>query len=443
MKKKVLFWGDFACSTGFAQVSQNIIKRLYATGEYDFDIVGINYGGEPEAARKFPYYMLYPSVVALSSDPDLKSPYGFKRFLMLAASGKYDIIFILNDTFIVNVVMPSLLEIQRKMPKDHRFSTVLYFPVDSPLKSNWVTDVVSKVDFPVVYTEYGKAECLKHDPALQSRLGVIYHGVDKGDFFPLPEEERQAFRKQFLGAHADKFVMLNVARNQPRKDLHKCFASFKVFHEKYPNSLLFLLAQAQDVGGDLVEIAKGYGLEWDKDWICPKPGTYGANQGYPIETVNKIYNAADLVVSTTLGEGWGLSSSEGMATLRPLLFPANTSFNEIIGLNEERGYLCKSGATLNDFVCLGNGDNSQIRPCVDVYDMAAKMEYIYLHPEEARAKAERAFSEVWTWDDMCKIWEGVFKRASTKVDVMRSDVKIGRNSACPCGSNKPFKKCCM
>lgn len=443
MKKRVLFWGDFACSTGFAQVSQNIMQRLYATGDYDIDIVGINFSGEPDGFRKFPYYTLYPAVVALSQDPDLKSPYGFKRFLMQAASGQYDIIFMLNDTFIVNVVMPSLLEIQAKMPKEHRFATVLYFPVDSPLHEGWVKNVVAKADFPVVYTNYGKRECLLHAPELEKKLRVVYHGVDKSTFYPMPPEDIKEFRKQFFAQHADKYIVLNVARNQPRKDLHRSFAAFKLFHDKYPNSIYFILAQAEDVGGNLVEIARRYGLEWDRDWICPRPGTYGANQGVPVEVVNKIYNASDLVISTTLGEGWGLSSSEGMATMTPLLFPKNTSLVEIIGENEERGYFCSSGKDLDHMVCLGSPDNNQVRPTVDAYDMAQVMEHIYLNPEEAQAKAARAFSEVWTWDQVCEIWKTVFHQASKKVDVLRGTIEVGRNDPCPCGSGEKYKHCCL
>ena len=146
--------------------------------------------------------------------------------------------------------------------------------------------------------------------------------------------------------HSNKFVALAVARNQPRKDLHKLFASFKLFHDKYPNTFLFLLAQAQDVGGDLMQIANAYGLTWDKEWACPAPGSYGAGQGYPIEVVNKIYNASDVVVSSSLGEGWNLCTSEAMATMKPLIVPRNTSMIEIIGENEERGGMLNLGLLL-------------------------------------------------------------------------------------------------
>ena len=442
MKKKVLCWLDSpTCATGFGQVANNILRRLQATDLYDFDIIGINHAGDPYDTAQYPF-RIFPAVAPLSADERMRSDiYGFQKFLLFAGTGRYDIVFILNDTFVINTIMKQLLETQLKLPKDRKFEIITYFPVDSPLKKEWVTNVVSPIAFPVTYTNYAFKECLKHDPDLDSKLRVIYHGVDKAVFHPM--EKTDALRKEILGPeHCGKFVVLNVNRNQPRKDLPRTFAGFKIFHDKYPNTLLFILAQAQDVGGDLMEIASRYGLVWDKDWVCPAPGSYGANQGYPVSVVNKIYNTANVVVSSTLGEGWGLSISEAFATLKPAIFPDNTSLHEIIGENSERGWFIKSGEDLDHFVCLGSPDNNQVRPMINVFSLADQLEYVYTHPEESRAKAERAFNEVWVWDDLCIAWKDVFARASKKVDVVHSDVKVGRNDPCPCGSGEKWKHCC-
>jgi len=442
MKTKVLCWLDSpTCATGFGQVANNVLKRLYATGLYEFDIIGINHAGDPYDTTQYPY-RIFPAVAPLSGDDKMRTDvYGFQKMLLFAGMGRYDIVFILNDTFVINAIIKPLLEAQQKMPKDKKFEIITYFPVDSPLKKEWVDNVVSSISFPVTYTNYAFKECLKHDPGLSKNLKVVYHGVDKNIFFPIGEPAK--LKREILGPdHCQKYVVLNVNRNQPRKDLHRTFAGFKIFHEKYPNTLLFILAQSQDVGGDLMEIAKSYGLVWDKDWVCPAPGSYGANQGYPIAVVNKIYNAADVVISSTLGEGWGLSISEAFATIKPAIFPDNTSLHEIIGENSERGWFIKSGEDLDHFTCLGSADNNQVRPTINVFSLADQLEYVYTHPEEAQAKAERAYSEVWVWDDLCKTWAEIFAQASKKVVTMRSDIKVERNAPCPCGSGEKWKHCC-
>jgi glycosyltransferase involved in cell wall biosynthesis len=355
----------------------------------------------------------------------------------MAKTGTFDLVFMLQDTFVVETFMKQLLEVRATLPPAKRYAIVHYFPIDGTPKKSWIENVVTKSDIPVAYTQYAKRECIKHAPRLTD-MDVVYHGVDKDVFFPPTD---RAFRDSFLAQHKDKFIVLNVNRNQPRKDLYRTLAGFSAFHKKYPKSFLFLLCQAQDVGGDIVEIAAQYGLEWDRDWACPQPGTYGANQGYPVEVVNQIYGVADVVVSTTVGEGWGLSFSEGAACKKPLLFPNNTSLTEMVGENEERGYFIKSGETLNNFTCMGAGDNNILRPTVDVLDMADRLEYIYLHPEEAKAKAERAHTEVWTWKSVGEQWISIFKRAEGMLPLLRSEGKISPNAPCPCGSGKKYKKC--
>jgi len=46
---KILGWFDYACATGFANVSSNIMRELEKTGRYEIDVIGINYDGSPYA----------------------------------------------------------------------------------------------------------------------------------------------------------------------------------------------------------------------------------------------------------------------------------------------------------------------------------------------------------------------------------------------------------
>jgi glycosyltransferase involved in cell wall biosynthesis len=346
-KLKVLWYSDSpTTATGFATVAKNLLKVLYATGKYEFTCVGINHNGAPYDRVKFPYD-IYPAVNPLASEQRYRDVYGRQMLIDMAATGAFDLVFMIQDTFIVETFMAALLDRREKLAKDKKFAIIHYFPIDGAPKKSWVENVVAKVDIPVAYTHYAKNECLKLVDTIKD-MRVIYHGVDKDVFYPPTDNE---FRKKFFTEHADKFIILNVNRNQPRKDLHKTFAGYAEFHKKYPNSFLFLLTQMDDVGGNLAEIAEHYGLKWDEDWGCPAPNTYGANQGYPVEIVNMIYGACDVVVSTTTGEGWGLSYSECSATERIALFPKNTSLIEMKGENEERGYFIKSGFT-KKFPCV-------------------------------------------------------------------------------------------
>lgn len=436
-KLKVLWYSDSpTTATGFATVAKHLLKLLWETGKYEFTCVGINHAGQPYDKGKFPYE-IYPAANALTNDERYRDIYGRQLLVDMARSGSFDIVFMLQDTFIVETFLSAMLQVRDNLPAEKKFAIVHYFPIDGTPKKSWVENVVAKVDIPVTYTEYAKKECLKFVSTLD-KMDIMYHGVDRDIFYPPVDD---SFRKKFFTKHADKFIVLNVNRNQPRKDLHKTMAGFSLFHKEHPNSFLFMLCQAVDVGGDLMQIAEHYGLKWDVDWACPAPGSYGANQGYPVEVVNSIYGACDVVTSTTVGEGWGLSFSEGAATKRILLFPKNTSLIEMVGENEERGYFIESGATLNDFICMGMPDNNILRPVVNVYDMAEKLSYIYTHQGEAKATAEVAFREIWTWKQLAHAWIEIFQKAENLLDVLRVNHKVGPNEKCPCNSGKKYKHC--
>lgn len=220
-KKKVLWYSDSpTTATGFATVARNLLNVLYKTGKYEFTIVGINHNGAPYDRGRFPYD-IYPAMNALASDQRYQDVYGRQLLVDMAATGEFDIVFMIQDTFIVETFMKGLLAVRDKLPKDKKFSIVHYFPIDGKPKQSWIEDVVAKADIPVAYTEFAKKECMKLVPGLEE-MDVVYHGVDKDTFYPIAHSE---FREQFFRQHKDKFIVLNVNRNQPRKDLYRTFAA--------------------------------------------------------------------------------------------------------------------------------------------------------------------------------------------------------------------------
>ena len=147
----------------------------------------------------------------------------------------------------------------------------------------------------------------------------------------------------------------------------------------------------EDQGWRLPEVAASYGFDTQNDVVFPE--NFGPNQGYPRQIVNMIYNASDVVTSTTLGEGWGLSWIEAMATKTPVIMPANTALVE--NITEDRGWTCKSGADPSHFTVVPN-DNEVVRPLVDVNDMVNTMLDVYNNPEEAARRAENAYEWIVT-----------------------------------------------
>lgn len=162
----------------------------------------------------------------------------------------------------------------------------------------------------------------------------------------------------------------------------------------------------------MADIASHYGLIQGKDWSCPDPKIFNVVKGIPIEVLNQLYNVADVVVSSTLGEGWGLSLTEAMACKVPVLFPRHSSIEEIVGPNEERGTLVRCG-DIDHTISLGRMDPIPVRPVVDVHDMADKLLNIYRYPDKYQKKAERAYEWVLknTWESKGIEWRTLLDEA--------------------------------
>lgn len=488
-------------ATGFSMVARNILKRLVDTGRYEIDIIGINYTGNWYDQIKHPYKIfpampqgyadLYGRGKLLNALNGIEEKFGLMR--------PWDIIFTIQDPFVIeglglNFPFAEQIKVlselwRRTVPPEMWFKWVGYFPVDAPVKENWVTRSIALADYPVAYCNWGASQILKYDrpefetffnlnttedsskrkarlttKSIKPRLSIIHHGVDTKEFYPLSKEERLKFRREYFGNLIDDntFLIINVSRNQPRKDLTRTLAAYAKFKERVPNSHLYLHCRAEDVGGSIHEMARNFNLIEGKEYSTPPDFNEGV--GVPVETLNKIYNAADCCMTTTLGEGWGFITTEAMATRVPIIAPNITSILDIFnsydydysteslgGLAGDylRGIPVKAGSTSSEWVCLGIEDNERVRPLTNVDDLVDKLEWVHKNKKNKSLQKilDRAYEwvQTQTWESIATQWDGVFSRAFLDLHNERTlggaIDKVGRNEPCPCKSGEKFKNC--
>ncbi len=423
--KNVLIWGDNPHGiTGFGKVVKNIIRQIYDKDKFKIDVLGISYLGDPYVADEYKGEKLMYDVWTPFEVGKVIDLYGTNKLMSMLSQGRIDILFILQDTFIVKNVMQKIVDLREKL--SNKFVIIYYYPIDSHyVYPNWIKESVSLVDIPVAYTEFGKKMSIKHDKNLQE-MDVIYHGTDRNIFKKFDPEVIPQMRKSFWGEDvADKFIVLNVNRNQPRKDLNRTFSVFKEFRKSVPRSFLFCLSNPADMGGNIIDMAAQHGLTWGTDWQSVDPAQYSPVFGIPEIQVATMYNLSDVCISTTLGEGWGFSLTEAMACGCPVIFPNNTSIREIIGKDEEnpdgiRGSLVASG-DMGNRICLGANDNNLSRPLTNVIDMANRLVQLAgstSNPDsDFRHKSELAMKWVPSWEDVGVQWRDVFERAIVLHDI--------------------------
>lgn len=430
--KRVLALCDFACATGFSQVAQNVLGQVLKTEGYQIDVVAINYFGMPvEWQGLYPTMRLFPA--SFSSGGDV---FGRRGLLNLLGSGEYDILWTLQDTFIIETIAQGILDIRQQLLTAGKkpFKWIFYFPIDAPVKENWITKAVMLADFPVAYTQFGLAETKKWLPEGYTReVRVIPHGVDTKVFAPLSEEDKQKFRHHYFTGLADgKFLVTNVNRNQIRKDIPSTMKIFSLLKQRVPHALLYLHMKKNDVGWNIDEVARNYNLIPDKDYLVPN--NFDENTGLPVEAVAAIYNASDVVMTTSYGEGWGLSMTEAMACRTLVAAPDHTSLHEIV---EGRGVLVPAGVRQTDWVCLSQ-DNERLRPKVDIPAFVEVLTSIAQNPEmyEPQRQAGYEYALSLDWPLVGQKWLEVFDKASADPVPV-----VGRNDPCFCGSGKKYKHC--
>lgn len=418
------------CFSGFAQVARNVLMELYNTGEYEITVFGINQPslldefGSPRES-KYPFKFIdakYATEKELAMTGGRKDLYGREKLLKYMYENEFDIFFTIQDAFAVEFLTEPLQRLREKHGR--KFRTVLYFPIDADnIPSQWI-NIAHTFDFPVVYSDYGykQLERRVEKEHFSKFLKPIPHGTNVKDFYPYDEKKRAEKRAASFG---DRFVVLNVARNQPRKDPCRSLAAFAEFKKQVPDAVYLFHCNPYDIGNDIVAESKYYGLKVNRDIFFPRELTEGSLEGVTIEQVNEAYNIADVLISTTLGEGWGLSTTEAMATKLPLVVPRNTATIEIVGEKEERGYLAASGNTKSLWTVLTGQMDSPPRPLTDIEDMVAKMMQVYndkksknYEETETFKKVEEAYlyAQNHTWSTIAKErWIPLFEKVAMEV----------------------------
>src|SRR5688572_16601884 len=127
---------------------------------------------------------------------------------------------------------------------------------------------------------------------------------------------------------ADAFIVMNVNRNAPRKRLDltiQYWTQWWINAGQPKEAFLYLHCANRDEGWNVVNLAKYFGIE--KQFIITNANMSSHNCMFE-KDMPILYNIGDVGVSTTLGEGWGLTTHEGMACGVPQIVPRYSALGE-------------------------------------------------------------------------------------------------------------------
>ena len=414
-KKKitnVLFFGDFNCTTGFGNVSKQLVDNWSKAKNLKITIFAINDFSE----KSYQYTDNVMVIPALSTSETKKDIYCRIEFLQLLYQNDFDVLFCLNDIEIFNEMGEHLQNVKSEKRKQNKpnFKSIVYFPIDSEPRINDLK-ILSFFDEVVTYTEYAKGVMKPLISETQfKKIKVIPHGCDTTNFFPLNDFEKSKVKEEKFGA--DKFVFGSVNRNSARKDLASLIIGFAMFKHKNQaeDSILYLHCNPLDPSGiNIYRLCERVGLEVGKDVILPVE--FNENNGISESELNKIYNSFDCFITTTTSEGWGLTITEAMATKTLVICPKHTSLAEISdnGLNTLNFMFQQQAVFVNDF--------EKIRFTTNPLEVVTLLEVAYKladEPDElkdmVKAKIDNAYKKVsgMKWETIAKKFKDIIFKLS-------------------------------
>lgn len=365
---KVLITSDVAV-TGFGRVGRELANGLIGKG-HDVRVIGINYRGfEGElgavAAKHEGTEALRPAVAArfaeLVADPLISrmipahtpvngESHGMGHALMNAAihGGAWrgwhaDTAILVADPYAA--LMRLLGNAPIRCPQCPAHMPIYnYIPIEgTDLTPGW--RMIWKHYHPVAMTAFGQRQL---EILLGKPVPMIPHGASDR-FHPVSFAEPGSYGGtaiQSKDAAKDAFglrgktVVLRVDRHIPRKNYAAFFRVMRPILAEHPEVVCVIHAAPRDEQGNLHDlIAREPGaVQTIPDsiigWGHPQYLLTGATDtwtGLSDADLNVLYNAADLLFSPTMAEGFGLTQAEAMACGVPVVITDYSASPEVVG----------------------------------------------------------------------------------------------------------------
>lgn len=210
---------------------------------------------------------------------------------------------------------------------------VPWFPVDSDPIPPEVLERVRYAFSRLVYSKFAKQQLETFDVDCH----YVPHGTDTKVFNILPS---QADARRVIGLsemYKDAYMVGMVAANKgypSRKAFEQNIAAFKMLNDKHKDTILFLQTWSGEGGQwgrecvNLVEYCRQVGLQLGKNvFFCDQFAN--VTTGFPDSYMVSLYNAMDVLLSVSRGEGFGIPILEAQSCGTPVITGDWTSMSEI------------------------------------------------------------------------------------------------------------------
>ena len=411
---KIIAIGYNTYGTGLTRVMHAIMRRL--ADHHEIHYLGIGYSGEIVHDRGL---TIYPT------NPKGGDVFAAFQAIRMIEEIHPSLIVILHDIWMFEYYLRLF------KPYRNQLKIISYIPLDGKIINEDDAAALEECDCIVGYTHFVKNEFDQAFSRLVQKRGgnfpkveIIPHGVDRDRFHPSAEllkaqfasEARANAKRKLFGDFGDldrSTIVLNASRPDKRKRIDLTIAGFARFAADKPENVRLCLHHGirdETVEHQMTTLLHRYGVA-DRAFLNPLPGGVVND-----EQLNLLYNACDIGINTSMGEGWGLVSLEHAATGAVQMVPDHSACKEIWSGSGELIPVVRN--YIPEFTVLQMGE-------VSVDGVAEALDRLYTDRKRQQELAAAGYAltqmEGYSWDSVARQFDDLF------VSITRRDTRQSEN----------------
>src|SRR5947209_2297801 len=398
---KLIAIGFNTQGTGLTRVMHSILRGI--ADAHTIHYLGIGYSGETIRDRGL---TIYPTNL---HGGDVHAAFQAKR---LIEEIDPELVFILHDIWYFGHYLRTL------GPCRERLKIVCYLPLDGKIANEDDATPFENADRVVVYTEFARKEFEAAFAGLRAKQGgefplveVIPHGVDRSRFHPFPGLSQASFassaraeakRKVFAGLQdaENTFIVLNASRPNKRKRIDLTIEGFALFAAGKSANVRLCLHHALIIEPEREQVhalIERFKLQ-ERVHLNPLGESVVDDAA-----LNLLYNACDVGLLTSMGEGWGLVSFEHGAAGAAQIVPDHSACAEIWSGRAEM--IVPARRYIPNFSTLEMGE-------VSAEGVAQALDNLYRDPQRRQQLSQAAFeaslNPAYSWDAIAARFDDLF-----------------------------------
>jgi len=418
--KRIMICGTYPIgqTNGYSRVMYYISKFLGAKEDIDLTIYGFqNFNqalGQNVIRNEIPSRVKLHD--AYETEQVKRNGFGEKEIGNYIKSNPQDIIIIFNDAIITSAITQTIINECGSVK--NKFKLVSYMDqVYLYQKKDYINLLNTYFDSIIAFTPYWRDIAYTLGIKKSMPIHVFPHGFDHKLYYPIP----QNIARMFYSYDDESFMALNLNRNQPRKRWDITLTAWAEFIEKHYNvnitkkitktdckinkytsrPVKLIVGTSMDAYWNFMDVLENEVKFRDVPWEYVKNTIVSLNMPQQLSDrdINIIYNACDVGITTSDGEGFGLCPFEHLALGKPQICSYVGGMREFLNENISTVIIPNNKIYLDN----KNGGIGGFAELIDPHEVADALWKYFSTPELAEKHGFRGRQHILThyrWDKM-------------------------------------------